>query len=93
MSMATKHSQTEAPDASAGYERRDAKIGPLLQFGLLLAVVLIATLVGMRYTLHYFMRTSPLGPPAAPAAVVNPNERVLPPSPPGPTQPQHARPG
>lgn len=81
MSMATKHPETEAPGGSAGYERRDAKIGPLLQFALLLAVVLASTLVGMRWTLHYFVRTEPLGPPAAPAEVVNPNERVLPPSP------------
>src|SRR5271170_2149217 len=65
MSMETKHTHPE-PDPGAGYERRDANIGDLLQFGFWLAVVLVVTLFAMRWTYHYFARTEPVGPPASP---------------------------
>jgi hypothetical protein len=80
--METKHRHDEeAPDASAGYEKRDASIGALLQFGFWLAVVIVVTLFGMAWAFNYFSKISPLGPPAAPSAVVNSNLRQLPPSP------------
>jgi hypothetical protein len=80
--METKHKPIEdAPDASAGYERRDANIGALLQFGFWLAVVIIITLFGMAWTFDYFSKIAPLGAPAAPSAVVNPNQREIPPGP------------
>lgn len=80
--METKHKHTEeAPDASAGYEKRDASISALLQFGFWLAVVIVITLFGMAWAFNYFSKAAPLGPPAAPSAVVNPNKRVLPPGP------------
>jgi hypothetical protein len=80
--METKHNPTdEAPDASAGYERRDASISVLLQFGFWLAVVIVVTLFGMVWAFNYFSRIAPLGQPAAPSAVVNPDLRELPPGP------------
>jgi hypothetical protein len=80
--METKHNHNEeAPDASAGYEKRDASISVLLQFGFWLAVVIVITLFGMAWAFNYFSRIAPLGKPAAPSAVVSPNVRELPPSP------------
>lgn len=80
--METKHKHDEeAPDASAGYEKRDASIGALLQFGFWLAVVIVITLFGMAWAYNYFSRMAPLGQPAAPSAVANPNLRQLPPNP------------
>lgn len=81
--METKqHNQhDDAPDVSAGYEKRDASVGALLQFGFWLAVVIVVTLFAMAWAFKYFSRISPLGQPAAPAAVVNPSFRQLPPSP------------
>lgn len=80
--METKHNHNEeAPDASAGYEKRDASISVLLQFGFWLALVIVITLFGMAWAFSYFSREAPLGPPAAPAAVVSPNRRQLPPGP------------
>jgi hypothetical protein len=80
--METKHTHTEeAPDASAGYEKRDASISVLLQFGFWLAVLIAITLFGMAWAFDYFSRTAPLGQPAAPSAVVSPNLRELPPGP------------
>lgn len=80
--MATKHKHNEeAPDASAGYEKRDASIPVLLQFGFWLAVVIVITLFGMAWAFNFFSHEAPLGQSAAPSAVVNPNTRELPPSP------------
>ncbi|MGH9717999.1 MAG: hypothetical protein ACRD4R_14910 [Candidatus Acidiferrales bacterium] len=77
--MATKHNHNEeTPDASAGYEKRDASISTLLQFGFWLAVVIVITLFAMAWAFNYFSRVAPLGAPAAPSAVVNPNVRELP---------------
>ena len=79
--METKHHHQEPPDASAGYEKSDASIGGLLQFGFWLAVVIVVTLFSMAWAFKYFSGIAPLGQPAAPSAVVNPNLRQLPPSP------------
>ncbi|MDE3109275.1 MAG: hypothetical protein KGL02_04970 [Acidobacteriota bacterium] len=79
--METKHNHTEPPDASAGYEKSDASIGALLQFGFWLAVLITVTIFAMAWAFKYFSRITPLGQPAAPSAVVNPNLRELPPSP------------
>lgn len=81
--METKHHghHDEAPDANAGYEKRDASIGGLLQFGFWLAVLIVVTLFSMAWAFKYFSRIAPLGQPAAPSAVVNPNLRQLPPGP------------
>jgi hypothetical protein len=79
--METKHKHNEPPNESAGYEKSDASIGALLQFGFWLAVVIVVTLVAMSWAFKYFSRIAPLGQPAAPSAVVNPNFRQLPPSP------------
>jgi hypothetical protein len=80
--METKHTRDEeAPDVNAGYEKRDASISALLQFGFWLAVVIVVTLFGMAWAFNYFSKIAPLGQPSAPTAVVNPNLRQLPPSP------------
>jgi hypothetical protein len=68
MSMETKrpggaHSE---PDAGAGYEQRDANIRDLLKFGFWLAMVLVVTLVTVRWTYHFYARIEPVGPPASP---------------------------
>jgi hypothetical protein len=79
--MATErsHSSGAPADSGAGYERRDAHVPALLQFGFWLAVLLVVTLVGMKWTFSYFSRTEPLGPAASP--LIEPGARVLPPSP------------
>jgi hypothetical protein len=77
--MATRPPHNRDEQQGGGYERRDAKIGGLLQFGFWLAVLVAITLFGMRWTFDYFVRTEPLGPPASP--LVQPSQRVLPPSP------------
>jgi hypothetical protein len=76
--MATSHSRNDdvVVDPSLGYEKRDAHIAPLLQFGFWLAVLLVITLFGMKWTYDHF-KTESMGPPASPFV----NERVLPPSP------------
>jgi len=78
--MATK--RTHSPDPSPeelklGYERRDANIKSLIQFGFWMAVVIAVTMVSMNFTLKYFDREMPLGPGPMPFAT----ERQLPPSP------------
>lgn len=83
--MATEHSNKppahDAPvtpvDRGAGYEKRDANIKSLLQFGFWMAVVIAAALIGMRFMFGYFAREMPLGPNPAPFATT----RELPPSP------------
>jgi len=78
--MATEHHSSGGPSGNgAGYERRDANLSSLLQFGFWLAVLLVVTLVGMKWTFNYFTRTEPLGPTSSP--MVEPGARVLPPSP------------
>jgi hypothetical protein len=55
-------------DRGSGYEQRDANIKGLLQFSLWMALVLAVTLVAMKWTLNYFNKIEPLGPPASPLA-------------------------
>lgn len=69
MSMETKRpDENQHGSNGPGYEKRDAKISNLAIFGLVLAFVLFISFVGMKWTLDYFQRTQPLGPPASPVA-------------------------
>ncbi len=71
--------ETNRPPNPAGdsYERTDAHIGALLQFAFWLAVVIVASALGMKWMFAYFARVQTLGPPASPFE----NVRVLPPNP------------
>jgi hypothetical protein len=64
-------------EPGSGYERRDANLAALLQFGFWMAVVIVITLFGMRWTFDYFMRVQTAGVPASPFVTA----RQLPPSP------------
>ena len=55
-------------DRGPGYEKRDANIKGLLQFAFWMAVVLVVTLFAMRWTLDFFNKMEPLGPPMSPMA-------------------------
>jgi hypothetical protein len=78
MSTETKQPDNKSRGAGdPGYEKRDASIRGLLQFAFWLAMVLVVSFVGMKWTLDYFQRTEPLGPPASPIE----NARQLPPAP------------
>ena len=66
-------------DRGPGYEPRDANIPGLLQFAFWMAVVLVVTLVGMRFTFDYFKKVQPLGATTSP--MVSEAERTLPPGP------------
>src|ERR1700689_1045018 len=80
MSMETNRTHNPNPspeDIKLGYERRDANIKSLIQFGFWMAVVIAVTMVSMNFTLKYFDREMPLGPGPMPFAT----ERQLPPSP------------
>lgn len=78
MSMETKKSPTDGHDAEEPrYEKRDANLPALLQFGFWLAVVIAAAVIGMIYTLDYFQKAMPEGKTASPMSA----ERVFPPSP------------
>jgi hypothetical protein len=63
--------------AGAGYETRDANIPDLLKFGFWMAVVIIVTLVAMKWAFNYFERTQTVSSPATPFE----RPRELPPSP------------
>jgi hypothetical protein len=87
MSMETKRPPDPHGDphgaGGPGYEKSDANIPSLVKGGLTLAVVLIVSFIGMRYTLDYFQKTQPLGPPAsavptAPAPAQGPMLQVRP---------------
>ena len=79
MSMETKHppSHGQGSTVGSGYEQRDANIPDLLKFGFWMAVVIMVTLVSMRWTFNFFERTQTVSSPATP--FVRPRE--LPPSP------------
>lgn len=66
-------------DRGPGYEQRDANVKGLLQFAFWMAVVLIVTMFGMRWTFDAFKKVEPMGPTVSP--LVTENQRVLPPSP------------
>jgi hypothetical protein len=57
-----QHNQGNNP----GYETRDANIKALLQFAFWLAVLLLVTLVAMRFTFTELSNLAPLGPAASP---------------------------
>ncbi len=78
MSMETNKPPKDSHGAGEPrYEKRDANIPGLLQFAFWLALLLVVTFFGMKWTLDYFQRSQPLGPPASPIE----NARVLPPGP------------
>lgn len=78
MSMETKKPVDDMrASEEAGYEKRDAHIPALLQFGFWLALVIFVAVYGMKFTLNYFQRVQPLGPKVSPLA----SERTLPPAP------------
>lgn len=55
-------------DRGPGYEKRDVNLRGLLQFSFWMAVVLAVTLLAMKWTLNFFNKIEPLGPPASPLA-------------------------
>lgn len=65
------------PSREEGYERRDANVRVLLQFGFWLAVILVVVSFAMRWTFNFLSAKSPTGPPPTPFE----NARVLPPQP------------
>lgn len=86
MSMETNRPPSSAPHGhgtshgagpGAGYEQRDANISDLLKFGFWMAVVIIVTMLAMRWTFGYLERTQTVQAPAT--AFQRPRE--LPPSP------------
>jgi hypothetical protein len=77
--MATKKPSNAPVGRGLGYEPRDANVASLLQFGFWMAVVLAVTLVGMKWTFHYFSDTQPLGATMSP--MVKDTDRMLPPGP------------
>jgi len=77
--MATKEPEKPPVDRGLGYEPRDASIKGLLQFAFWMAVLLVVTLVGMRWTFDYFKKVQPLGATASP--LLKQGQRELPPSP------------
>jgi hypothetical protein len=69
MSMETKRPADPQGDphgaGGPGYEKSDASIPAMLKSGVVLALVLIVAFVGMKWTLDYFQKSQPLGPPAS----------------------------
>ena len=55
-----------SPNGGPGYETRDADIRALIQFAFGLAIVLLVTIVAMRFTFAYLNRLTPLGQTASP---------------------------
>src|SRR6202142_1741338 len=57
MSMVTKKPLKDGHDAEEPrYEKRDANIPALLQFGFWLAIVIAVAVIGMKFTLNYFQK-------------------------------------
>jgi hypothetical protein len=79
--MATKHGEkSNVPvDASAGWEKRDVNIKGLFIFAFWMAVVLVVTMIGMRFTFAGYKRLMPLGPTMSP--MVQEGARMIPPKP------------
>jgi len=79
--MATEHGQRQntPTERGPGYETRDANVMGLLQFAFWMAVVLVVTMVAMRFSFDLFKKATPLGPTASP--MVEETARMLPPSP------------
>lgn len=64
-------------NTTPGYETRDVNTRTILIFVIVLFLVLLTSLVTMRWLFGYFSATQPLGPAASPFA----NTRTLPPGP------------
>jgi hypothetical protein len=78
MSMETKKPPKDEHGAEEPrYEKRDANLPALLQFGFWLAIVIAVAVIGMKFTLNYFQRVMPEGKPASPMS----DARTLPPAP------------
>ena len=60
-----------------GYERADANVRRLYQFGASLAILIIVVMWAMVHTYNFFAKHESLGPPASPFE----NQRELPPQP------------
>lgn len=65
------------PSREEGYERRDANVRTLLQFGFWLAVLIVVVLFAMRWTFNFLSEKEPTGPPPTPFE----KARALPPKP------------
>ena len=72
--MSTEPSQS---GNSNGYERRDANIRALINFGIGLAVLVVVVIFLMRWMFGFVSKEEPLGPPPTPFE----NARTLPPQP------------
>jgi hypothetical protein len=85
--MATNDPRKNPPDdgRGPGYETRDANVSALLQFAVWMALVLLVTLVGIKFTFNYLKKVEPMGEMASP--MLKPTDRMLPPSPRLQTQP------
>jgi hypothetical protein len=69
---------THAPvQTGPGYETRDVNTRGILYFIVVLFLLLVVSLVSMRWLFGYFSETQPLGPAASPFT----NARTLPPAP------------
>jgi hypothetical protein len=67
----------ETPNPAAGHETSDVDVRSLAYFGGVLFLVLVLTLISMRWVFFHFAKSQPLGPPLTPFE----NARTLPPAP------------
>lgn len=67
----------EKPNPAAGHETSDVDVRSLAYFGGVLFLVLVLTLISMRWVFFHFAKSQPLGPPPTPFE----NARTLPPAP------------
>lgn len=65
------------PSREEGYERRDASVRTLFQFGFWLAVLIVVVLFAMRWTFNFLSEKEPTGAPPTPFETARP----LPPQP------------
>jgi hypothetical protein len=79
MSMETKRpaGQEPVPGTDSAFEHEDASPSGLVKSGIVLAVILIAVFVAMRWSYSIFMHMSPAGDNASPMT----DARILPPRP------------
>jgi hypothetical protein len=67
----------EAPNPAAGHEASDVDVRSLAYFGGVLFLVLVLTLISMRWVFFHYAKSQQLGPPPTPFE----NARTLPPAP------------
>jgi hypothetical protein len=67
----------DAPNPAGGHETSDVNVRSLAYFGGVLFLVLVLTLISMRWVFFHFAKSQPLGPPPTPFE----NARTLPPAP------------